>query len=181
MSTFELPPTGIDLGTEGDPSPVAPPIADLRRAAEDGRKARAEAENLRRENAFLKAGVNLESPIGQGLLKYFDGELSVDKIREAAEPLGALAGVAPKAPEQPAADALTPAEQAAHNRISGAAHGGQPSASVTGDENPYDKAIRQHQRDLEEGMSRDRAGAKAMRTVIEAGLANDKRVMTKGE
>ena len=53
----------------------------LRKAAEDGKAARAEAEALKREVAFMKAGVDTGSKLGQLLLKTYEGELDPEAIQ----------------------------------------------------------------------------------------------------
>ena len=45
----------------------------------------AEAEQARRELMFLKAGVNPDDPKAKYFVKGYDGELTVDAIRQAAE------------------------------------------------------------------------------------------------
>lgn len=45
----------------------------------------AEAEKARRELMFLKAGVNPDDPKAKYFVKGYDGELTVDAIRQAAE------------------------------------------------------------------------------------------------
>ena len=68
-------------------------LKDLRRAAEDGRAARAEAEDFRRELAFLKAGVDTETKLGKLLLKTYDGELTSEAIQFEAREVGAFGTV----------------------------------------------------------------------------------------
>ena len=63
-------------------------IKDLRRAADESRKLKAEAELARRELAFLKAGVDTDSKLGKLLLKTYDGELTLEAIRAEAQDLG---------------------------------------------------------------------------------------------
>lgn len=63
-------------------------IPELREAAERGREARQEAEQLRRENAFLKAGIDPESPRAKYFVKGYDGELSAEAIKSEAQAAG---------------------------------------------------------------------------------------------
>ena len=65
-------------------------LKDLRRAAEDGKAARAETESFRRELAFMKAGVDTESKLGKLLLKTYEGELTVEAIQVEARDVGAF-------------------------------------------------------------------------------------------
>jgi hypothetical protein len=55
-------------------------VADLRRQAKEGKSAKKEAEDakaqlasLQRESAFMKAGVDLDTPLGKMFAKGYDG------------------------------------------------------------------------------------------------------------
>ena len=52
-------------------------IKDLRDAADRGRKATQELDQVKREMAFLKAGVDTDTKAGQLLFKAYDGELDM--------------------------------------------------------------------------------------------------------
>ena len=67
-------------------------IKDLREAAERGRKATQELDDIKREMAFIKAGVDTESKAGQLLYKAYDGELETELIQAEASELGILKG-----------------------------------------------------------------------------------------
>lgn len=75
--------------------------------AEEAEARLTEAQSLQRENAFLKAGVALDSPVGKLFSTAYSGELDVDKVS------AAWAEVAPAAPtptaEPPAAEPGAPA------------------------------------------------------------------------
>lgn len=73
-------------------------IPGLRAAADRGKAAQQEADALRRELAFTKAGVNTDTPIGKLFVKSYDGNLEVDDVK------AAWAEVAPA----PVADGNTP-------------------------------------------------------------------------
>ena len=75
-------------------------MKDLREAAERGRKASSELDAMKREMAFLKAGVDLEKKAGQLLMKAYDGDLEPELIRAEAEELGAITGAAPTPVEE---------------------------------------------------------------------------------
>jgi len=98
--------------------PESPRKNDWRRRleadAEAGRKAQAEAAQARRELAFLKAGVDLESPLGKLFAKGYDGDLTPDAVKSAAVEAGIV--------EQPQA-AVPQEELAAHDRFAQAAGG----------------------------------------------------------
>lgn len=72
----------------------------------------AEAEQARRELAFLKAGVNPENPMAKYFIKGYDGELSTDAIRAAAEEANVIQSTKPTADEQQAWNRVTSAARA---------------------------------------------------------------------
>lgn len=81
----------------------------MEKAIADAKAATAKASSLERELAFLKAGVDPEKPGSKYFIKGYDGEIEVEKIREAAQEAGFL--VEAKAPEAPAAGGETPTDQ----------------------------------------------------------------------
>jgi hypothetical protein len=64
--------------------------ADLRRAAEEGRKAKQENAQLKRELAFTRAGISTDDPKMSYFYKGYDGDLEPEKIRSAAVEAGFL-------------------------------------------------------------------------------------------
>jgi hypothetical protein len=91
-------------------------IRDLEKRAKDAERVRAEADEARRELAFLKAGIDLDSPQGKLFAKAYDGEFTVDAVRASATEYGVL-----ETPKQQ----IPTEEFAAMNRIASAAAGGQ--------------------------------------------------------
>lgn len=81
--------------------------ADLRRARKAKEKAEAETGALRREIAFMKAGVDTDSPLGALLFKAYDGDLTAEAVKGYAMKAGILKEEAPVDP------ATTPDAQAA--------------------------------------------------------------------
>ncbi len=72
-------------------------VRKLEKDAKEGKAAKAEAEKLRteaenakKENAFLKAGIDLDSPLGKMFAKGYDGELTVDALKTAASAVGLI-------------------------------------------------------------------------------------------
>lgn len=88
-----------------------PVIRELRKDAKQAKKARAEAnakaeeaERLRRELAFVKAGIETDSRLGQMLFKSYDGELTAEAIKSFAAEVGlATPAVEPENPRTAAA------------------------------------------------------------------------------
>jgi len=75
-------------------------IRALERKAKKVEKAEAEAKELRRERAFDKAGVKVDTKAGAFFAAKYDGDLDPEKIREEAEELGIpVDDRGPKGPE----------------------------------------------------------------------------------
>jgi hypothetical protein len=79
----------------------------------------AAAQSAQRELAFVKAGVDLNAPVAKYFVKGYDGELSPEAIRAAAEE----ANLVPKAAQAPEVKS----EQQAWTRLQKAAAAGQTS------------------------------------------------------
>jgi hypothetical protein len=62
----------------------------------------AEAEQAKRELAFLKAGVNPENPMAKYFIKGYEGDLSTDAIRAAAQEANIIESSRPSANEEQA-------------------------------------------------------------------------------
>lgn len=62
----------------------------LRRAANKAKKLESELNELRRELAFARAGISMDDPKMKYFIRGYDGELSGEAIREAAEEAGFL-------------------------------------------------------------------------------------------
>jgi ribosomal protein L12E/L44/L45/RPP1/RPP2 len=95
--------------------------AELREAVKRGNRAKAEAETLRRENVFLRAGIDPDDTRLRYFVKGYDGELEPDAIRTAAVEAGFV-----QAPQQPV-DAAVQQAQAGQAAVVAAATGVVPS------------------------------------------------------
>ena len=62
----------------------------LRRAANKGKKLESENQQLKRELAFYKAGIDTDDPKMRYFVKGYDGDLTADSVREAALDAGFL-------------------------------------------------------------------------------------------
>ena len=78
----------------------------------------AEAEQAKRELAFLKAGVNPENPMAKYFIKGYEGDLSTDAIRAAAQEANIIESSKPSANEEQAWNRV--------NRAAGAAETSEP-------------------------------------------------------
>jgi len=91
----------LDEGSEDTPL-----IKQLRQQLKEKNKEASEGAAARRELAFIKAGVDVESKVGKLFAKTFEGDLSnIEDIRKEAEELGVY-----KAPPAPAGEPGKPAE-----------------------------------------------------------------------
>jgi len=114
-----------------------PTPQELREAAKRGAKAKAEAEALKRENAFLRAGIDPDDQRLRYFVKGYEGELSTDTIRQAAIEAGFIS-----VPEQQEDPAISQARQG-QQRVMAAAAGTMPEfdpmSAATGLETAYNE------------------------------------------
>lgn len=73
----------------------------------------AEAEQAKRELAFLKAGVNPDNPMAKYFIKGYEGDLSTDAIRAAAQEANIVESSKPSANEEQAWSRVNRAASAA--------------------------------------------------------------------
>lgn len=114
-----------DLGYEDDAqdssqkNPVRARMRELENEVKTAREQLASAQAAQRELAFFKAGVDLNTPMAKYFVKGYEGELTPDAIRTAAEEAQLIQ---PKvAPQE------TQAEQKAWDRLTKASQAGQTS------------------------------------------------------
>lgn len=145
-------------------------LKDLRKAADEGRKARDEAERLKRELAFAKAGIDVDSAVGKMMFKAYDGELDKDTLTTAAREVGAIKD-APAAPDEP-----NETERAQTRERADLAHdSGTPSLANSGD--PFRNAEEAFKEAVRNGDRRDLAFGAAMTEILEAHRNGDPRVI----
>lgn len=148
-------------------------LKELRKLADEGRKASREAELARKELLFVKAGVDTDTKLGKLLLASYDGELSVDAIKAEAEELGAVAS--PSTPKPPALD---PEERRqGRERQDLASESGSP-ASVP-DESPQELALKAFSDARAAGARREDAAAAAFSQIFEAAQRGDERAIVR--
>ena len=100
-----------------EPSGDAGDIKSLRRAANGKKQLEKELEDLRRELAFTKAGINPDDPKMRYFVKGYDGEMTAEAVRQAA----AEAGFLPS--QQSGPSPVQQAAAAAQDRVAMAAAG----------------------------------------------------------
>jgi hypothetical protein len=117
-------PDDDDLDPEPEPEPVAE-NHDLRRLREKARatdEAKAEADALRRELAFSKAGIDPDDPKQGYFVRGYQGDLTATAIKEAAEAAGFLGSATTTA------EGMTDDERRAFANTAQAAAGGSNDA-----------------------------------------------------
>ena len=149
-------------------------IKELREAADRGRKATQENDALKREMAFLKAGVDTESKAGQLLFKAYDGELDTESIRTEADELGLFKSFEEPAPS---VEQASSEDRQATTERQALAETSVPPGSQT--ESPYDAGHREFREMVDAGRPKDDAAARFVHTVLEAagGTTPDQRVV----
>jgi len=114
---------GLDYEDEATDQQARNPVRARMRQLEDEvkvlREQAAAAQNAQRELAFVKAGVDLNAPVAKYFVKGYDGELSPEAIRAAAEE----ANLIPKKADAPEVKQ----EQAAWGRLAKNAQAGATS------------------------------------------------------
>ena len=134
-------------------------IKDLRDAADRGKKASQELDAMKREMAFLKAGVDTDTKAGQLLYKAYDGDLVTEAIQ--AEWAELVPGVVTPPAETVDATDTEVAQQ--RQELAGDAI---PPENQT--ESPYDQGHREFQEMLNAGRGKEDSAARFIHTVLEA-------------
>ena len=150
-------------------------IRELRDAAERGKKASQELDAVKREMAFLKAGVDTDTKAGQLLYKAYDGELETGLIQAEWQELVPAAAAPPPEPETVDATDTQVAEQ--RRDLAGDS---VPPGTQT--ESPYDAGHREFKEMLDAGRPKEDSAARFIHTVLEAagGDSPDQRVVQTG-
>ena len=143
-------------------------------------KQAAAADRLLKENALLRMGVDLESAGGKLLLDHPGLDVSKpDEVKELAKAIGAFKdpGADTATTDQNATDGSVSAEELnqTHER-SNLASGASPDGTDA-NEDPYQVAVRVQRETLKAGGKQVDALAAAMKTIREAALKGDERVI----
>ena len=148
-------------------------IKELRDAADRGKKASQELDAMKREMAFLKAGVDTDTKAGQLLYKAYDGDLETAAIQAEWSELVPAAAAPPPEPETVDATDTQVAEQ--RRDLAGDS---VPPENQT--ESPYDAGHREFRTMMDEGRPKEDSAARFVHTVLEAagGADPDQRVLS---
>ena len=148
-------------------------IKELRDAADRGKKATQELDAMKREMAFLKAGVDTDTKAGQLLYKAYDGELDTESIQaEWAELVPATAAPPPE-PETVNSNDTQVAQQRKDRD-------GDSVPPENQTESPYDAGHREFREMVDAGRPTEDSAARFIHTVLEAagGSNPDQRVLS---
>ena len=150
-------------------------IKELRDAAERGKKATQELDAVKREMAFLKAGVDTDTKAGQLLFKAYDGELETGLIQAEWSELVPAAAAPPPEPET--VDATDTQVEQQRQDLAGDS---VPPEHQT--ESPYDAGHREFREMMDAGRPKEDSAARFIHTVLEAagGDNPDQRVVQAG-
>lgn len=146
-------------------------LKGLRQAADEGRKAKVEAEQAKRELAFVKAGVDTDTKLGQLLLKTYEGDLTAEAIKAEAMEIGAIKTEAPAPPTTPA----SLDEQTQSRERQGLAQ--EPDVQTDQGQDPYQVAHKGFEEKMAKGMTRERAAGEWGLEILRAARAGDPRVI----
>ena len=146
-------------------------IKELRDAADRGKQASQELNAMKREMAFLKAGVDTDSKVGQLLYKAYDGELDTVSIQAEWSELAPVAVPPPSEPD-------TTDDARVSQQRQDLASDNIPPENQT--ESPYDAGHREFKTMMDAGRPKEDSAARFINTVLEAagGDNPDQRVLS---
>ena len=149
-------------------------IKELRDAADRGREAIQERDQLKREMAFLKAGVDTDSKAGQLLFKAYDGELDTESIQAEWQELNPTPTpvVEPEQAQETVSEADT---RVADQRQALAEDSVSVEAST---QSPYEQGFQEFKTAYDAGRSKEDSAARFVHTVLEAAGKGDERVIS---
>ena len=148
-------------------------IKELRDAADRGREAIQEREQLKREMAFMKAGVDTDSKAGQLLFKAYDGELETEAIQAEWQEL--VPTSAPVEQPEQAQDPVNEADTQVSQQRQALA---EDSVSVeAGTQSPYEQGFQEFKKAYDAGTPKEDSAARFVHTVLEAAGQGDERVI----
>ena len=149
-------------------------IKELRDAADRGREAIQERDQLKREMAFMKAGVDTDSKAGQLLFKAYDGELETESIQAEWQEL--VPTSAPVEQPEQAQDTVNEADtQVSQQRQALAEDSVSVEAST---QSPYEQGFQEFKKAYDEGSPKEDSAARFVHTVLEAASQGDERVIS---
>lgn len=180
-------PNGDQTLDDVDGTHVRIPRDNIRAMERDARAARdatADADNARRELAFVKAGVDTDTKLGKLLLTSYDGELNAEEIRREALEIGAIKaeGETPpppaEVPGQGNPNANTPGEDlGSTGERQGLAQGGVGDDGKVPEPEPKKAALDAGFEALDTGAPRDAAMGVMFGKLVGSAASGDDRVV----
>ena len=149
-------------------------IAELRAAADRGTSAAKEAEGLRRELAFTKAGVDTDTPIGAMFAKAYDGDLDLATVKEA------WGAVAPVSNAQPPVVVTPPPTDETEQRRLLTSGGAGDTPVETPLEDPVERGYEGMHARLKAGERRETAAGDVFGSLFKAAAEGDERAIWNG-
>jgi len=150
-------------------------VSELRKAAAGGAAAKAEAALVRKELAFVKAGINTDTKPAQALIASYDGELTAEAIRSEAKEWSLLDPDPDPATDQQKDPAVEENEAAAQAQVTRETlSAGAAAPNTPPDVGGVDAAFKQFLEDKESGISQVEATNRAYGAVIKAAAQGDK-------
>lgn len=190
MSQDHPNPDDPELDDDGNPVETDESgLPALRRKAKDGEKARADNLDLRKQLAFLKAGVDPDSSkIAKGFYESFKGDVNdIAALKAEAVEWGLLKAEGEEPP--PAADSqkgeevdpTRAAEDARRAAVQEGLVGGKPGGTEAPKPHPRHEAMEDYQRDIRAGKDPKAAATDAFAKVLGAAAQGDPRVFFNAE
>ena len=149
-------------------------IKELRDAADRGKEAIAERDLLKREVAFMKAGVDTDSKAGQLLFKAYDGELDTESIKSEWQELAPSPD--PVSEPEPAKEAITETDVKVMEERKVLADESVSVEATT--QSPYEQGFQEFKKAYDAGTPKEDSAARFVHTVLEAAGQNDERVLS---
>jgi hypothetical protein len=175
-----------DPELDEDGNPIEPEdeggIAALRKQAEAGKRSKAENLDLKKQVAFMKAGIDPDSSkVARGFYESFKGDVNdIAALKAEAVEWGLLKAEGEEPP--PAADKgeeVDPnraAEDARRAAVQDGLVGGRPGGQEAPTPHPRQAAMEDYQRDIRAGKDPKAAATDAFAKVLGAGAQGDRRV-----
>ena len=149
-------------------------IKELRDAADRGKEAIAERDLLKREVAFMKAGVDTDSKAGQLLFKAYDGELDTDSIKSEWQELAPSPD--PVVEPEPAKEIVNETDvKVMEERKLLADESVSVEAST---QSPYEQGFQEFKKAYDAGTPKEDSAARFVHTGLEAASQGDERVFS---
>lgn len=168
-----------DETLENDEQPHIP--AELREAAERGKKAADENRKLKLELLLAKAGIDTDSGLGGMYLRDLAGQgvdpatLTVDQVQTQAKEMGILKD--PEPAQEPAPPVIPDEERQSTQERQALATAAEPPAGAGDDPDPAKVGLAKFFEATAAGSGMERASAEYFHRVLEAAAKGDDRVL----